>query len=88
MRERSHRKGREELREWICPGFGCLYTLRKHHPSAPPARVCWAGFASWGLEQLGAVLSAAPAGLRGAERRCDGALRLFTTEKQRATYKE
>lgn len=40
MRERSCRKGREELREWICTGFGCLYILRKHLPPAPLTRVC------------------------------------------------
>lgn len=64
MGERSCRKGREELREWICPGFGCLYILRKHLPPAPLTRVC--------LLRLGAAGSyaeSATAGLRGAERR-------------------
>lgn len=51
MGKRSCRKGREEFREWICPEFGCLCTLRKHHPPAALRRVCLLG----ALGQPGAV---------------------------------
>lgn len=56
--------GKEELRERICPGCGCLFILRKHLPPAPLTRVC--------LLRLGAAGScdeSATAGLQGAERR-------------------
>lgn len=34
------REGREELREWVCPGFGCPYALGTHPAPNPPTGVC------------------------------------------------
>lgn len=66
-------EGREELRERICPRFGFFMSLES------------TTLQTFRLGSVGAVF--ASSGM-GAERRCDGALCLFTTEKQGATYKE